>query len=101
MKPIIIHDKAKQELDHAISYYEEQKRGLGLDFLSKVEKALEKVRINPNIGSPYNIKNLRYYVIRRFPYKIFYTEFEGFIWIVAIAHAKRKPNYWKKRTLDN
>ncbi|MEA5535078.1 type II toxin-antitoxin system RelE/ParE family toxin [Crocosphaera sp. XPORK-15E] len=101
MKSIIIHDKAKQELDHAISYYEKQKQGLGLDFLSEVEKALEKVRINPNIGSPYSIKDLRYYVIRRFPFKIFYTEFEGLIWIIAIAHAKRKPNYWKKRTLDD
>ena len=101
MKPIIIHDKAKQELDHAISYYQKQKQGLGLDFLSEVEKALEKVRINPSIGSPHNIKNLRYYVIRRFPFKIFYAEFEAFIWIIAIAHAKRKPNYWKKRILDN
>ena len=101
MKPIIIHDKAKQEFDHAISYYQEQKQELGLDFLSEVEKALDKIAVNPSIGSPYNIKNLRYHIIRRFPYKIFYKEFEGFIWIVAIAHAKRKPNYWKKRTLNN
>jgi toxin ParE1/3/4 len=101
MKPIIIHDKAKQELDQSIGYYEQQKRGLGLDFLSEVENALEKIKINPNIGLPYKIKEIRRYVMRRFPYSIFYTEFAGFIWIVAIAHAKRKPDYWKKRKLDH
>jgi hypothetical protein len=40
------------------------------------------------------------YVVQRFPFLIFYAEFGEFIWIVAIAHAKRKPNYWSMRQLD-
>ncbi|WP_302885054.1 hypothetical protein [Kovacikia minuta] len=43
MKPLIIHSEAREELDSAISYYEEQKVGLGLDFLAEVEQALGKI----------------------------------------------------------
>ncbi|CCI35129.1 conserved hypothetical protein [Microcystis aeruginosa PCC 9701] len=43
---------------------------------------------------------MRRYLIRRFPYIIFYVEFEASIWVVAIANGKRKPDYWKKRNLE-
>ncbi len=53
MKPVIIHSEAREELDSAIAYYEEQKAGLGLDFLSEVEEALSKIQQNPNLGELY------------------------------------------------
>ena len=33
-------------------------------------------------------------------YLIFYTELEEVIWVIAIAHSKRKPNYWKQRNIE-
>jgi toxin ParE1/3/4 len=100
VKPIIIHSEAKAELDGAISYYEEQKTGLGLDFLSEVEKSIDKVQQNPNLGTPYKVSELRRYVMQRFPFLIFYAEFEEMIWIVAIAHSKRRPDYWRRRQME-
>lgn len=40
------------------------------------------------------------FVMRRFPYVIFYEEFHATISIYAIAHAKRKPGYWLGRLKD-
>jgi toxin ParE1/3/4 len=100
VKPVIIHSEATGELDNAIQYYEKQKIGLGLDLLSEIEQVLEKIKINPNLGTDHTIEEVSRYVIRRFPYIIFYVEFEAFIWLVAIAHGKRKPDYWKKRNLE-
>lgn len=100
MKPIIIHDEAKEEFDKAIAYYERQKVGLGLSLLSEVEKALLNIQLNSNAGTLYKIEEVRRYIIQRFPYLIFYAEFETFIWVIAIAHGKRKPDYWKKRQLE-
>ncbi|WP_448266751.1 type II toxin-antitoxin system RelE/ParE family toxin [Nostoc sp. DSM 114159] len=97
MKPIVIHTKAREELDNSVGYYEKQKAGLGLDFLSEVEQSISKIQQNSNIGAPYKIVGLRRYVIQHFPYLIFYAEFEEFIWIVAIAHSKRRPDYWRRR----
>jgi toxin ParE1/3/4 len=100
VKPVIIHSKAREELDNSIFYYEKQKVGLGLDFLSEVEQALVKIQKNPSLGAIYKIAGLRRYVLQRFPFLIFYAEFDEFIWVVAIAHGKRKPNYWKARQLE-
>jgi toxin ParE1/3/4 len=97
VKPLIIHNEARKELDSAVFYYEEQKQSLGLDFLSEVGLALDKIRQNPNLGGVYNVPGVRRYVVSRFPFLIFYTELDDFIWIVAIAHAKRRPDYWSRR----
>lgn len=100
MKPIIIHSEARAELDGAIAYYEEQKTGLGLDFLSEVERTVSKIQQNPNLGASYKTTGLRRYVMQRFPFLIFYREFEEIIWIVAIAHSNRRPNYWRQRQIE-
>jgi toxin ParE1/3/4 len=100
VKFIVIHTEARKELDGAIAYYEAQKVGLGLDLLSEVEKVLGKIQQNPNLGTPYKIEGIRRYTIQRFPYLIFYTELEEVIWVIAIAHGKRKPNYWKQRNIE-
>jgi toxin ParE1/3/4 len=36
----------------------------------------------------------------KFPFLIFYAELEKYIWVVAIAHGKRKPDYWQKRKIE-
>ncbi|MFB2892050.1 type II toxin-antitoxin system RelE/ParE family toxin [Aerosakkonemataceae cyanobacterium BLCC-F50] len=100
MKFIVIHTEARKELDAAIAYYEAQTAGLGLDLLSEVEKVIRKIQQNPNLGTPHKIEGIRRYAIQRFPYQIFYTELEEVIWIIAIAHGKRKPNYWKQRNIE-
>ncbi|WP_250123979.1 type II toxin-antitoxin system RelE/ParE family toxin [Chroococcidiopsis sp. CCMEE 29] len=96
MKPVIIHSEAIEELDGAVAYDEDQKVGLGLDFLVEVEQALDKIQQNPNLGAVYKVTGLRRYVIQRFPFLIFYAELEEYIWVVAIAHGKRRPDYWRR-----
>lgn len=100
MKFIVIHTEARKELDAAIAYYEAQKAGLGLDLLSEVEKIILKIQENPNLGTPHKIEGIRRYALQSFPYLIFYTELAEVIWVIAIAHGKRKPNYWQKRNIE-
>lgn len=100
MKPVIIHSEAIAELDGAISYYDDQNVGLGLDFLAEVEHAINNIQQNPKLGAVYDVPGLRRYVMQRFPFLIFYAELEAVIWIVAIAHGKRRPNYWRQRRIE-
>lgn len=97
MKPVIIHRKARAELDEAIAYYEQQRAGLGLALQSAVEQVTRRIQQNPQIGAPYKTTELRHYILQRFPYVIFYAELEEAIWVVAIAHGRRRPDYWRKR----
>jgi toxin ParE1/3/4 len=99
MKPVIFHRKAIAELDHAVAYYENQRKGLGIDFLTKIDQSVNKIQQNPNLGAIYKQTELRRYIVQPFPFLIFYGDFEDFIWIVAIAHAKRRPDYWINRQI--
>jgi toxin ParE1/3/4 len=97
VKPVIVHPLARTEWDKGIAYYEAQTPGLGLDFLAKVEEAFLKIQQHPQMWPPHTDPRFRKYVLERFPYLIFYWEQTDNIWIVAIAHAKRRPDFWMRR----
>ncbi len=100
MKPITLHSEAIAELDEAMAYYELRFRGLGLDLLSEIMKARIKIQQNPKLYPVYKNTEFHMCLVERFPFTIFYMELEESIWIAAIAHQKRRPGYWKKRTLE-
>ncbi|MGD1018726.1 MAG: type II toxin-antitoxin system RelE/ParE family toxin [Verrucomicrobiia bacterium] len=97
MKPLLVHPLAKAELDGAIAYYESKVSGLGLDFLASVEQAFRKIQQSPQAWPSHVDPRFRKYLVERFPYSIFYMQRPNAIWIAAIAHAKRRPDYWKQR----
>jgi toxin ParE1/3/4 len=99
VKPAVYHRRAQAELDKAIAYYEKQQRGLGLELEEEVYAAIRIVRENPQIGAPYGRSKQRYYLVRRFPYIIFYEELDEAVGILAIAHGSRRPGYWRRRKL--
>jgi hypothetical protein len=43
----------------------------------------------------------RRYLLKRFPFAVIYLTSEKKIQIVAVAHCKRKPGYWKERLKDS
>ena len=100
MKQIVVHSEAIAELDEAMAYYERHVEGLGLDLLSEIMKASFKIQQNPQLYPVYKNTEFRICLVERFPYTIFYLEFEESIWMAAMAHQKRRPGYWKKRTLE-
>lgn len=97
MKPVIFHPRARAELDQAVAYYEKRKAGLGLDLQADIEEAVQAIRVNPLLGSPYKRSGLRHWILRRFPYVIFYADSEHVLWIAAVALGSRRPNYWIRR----
>jgi toxin ParE1/3/4 len=42
---------------------------------------------------------MRRHLIERFPYAIIYREFDDRIFIVAVAHGLRRPDFWKTRRI--
>ena len=95
-----MHSEAEDELDEGIVFYEARRDGLGLEFLSEVEDVFARIQENPALGSPYKSTTFRFLLIHRFPYVVFYAEKREFIWVVAIAHGRRRPGYWKRRKTE-
>jgi len=65
-KEVIIRPEAEAEIEKAYHWYEEQRKGLGLDFLLCIEEAIEKISRNPEVYSLVH-KNVRRILIHRFP----------------------------------
>ncbi|MBN1902428.1 type II toxin-antitoxin system RelE/ParE family toxin [Candidatus Sumerlaeota bacterium] len=96
MKQIVFHPDAEVEIIDAAQYYEAHKSGLGSDFLGEVEQALDYISTNPE-ASPLIGRRSRRKILWRFPYNLIYAVYPDRIRIVACAHQKRRPFYWRKR----
>ncbi|MCX7013545.1 MAG: type II toxin-antitoxin system RelE/ParE family toxin [Candidatus Sumerlaeota bacterium] len=97
MKPAVFHSEAEAEFRAAIHYYDEQRSGLGAEFQEVIEQAVAQIVEMPQAFPPHGDQGLRMYVVRRFPYTIFYLELGDLIWIAAVAHQRRRPGYWAHR----
>ena len=100
MKPVLFHCDARAELDEAMAFYESRARGLGLDLQMKVENAVAEIRQNPGAWPPHKNSGFRKRSTGRFPFAIFYLELPDCIWIAAIAHTSRRPDYWRTRRFE-
>ena len=98
MKPLDLHSEAAEELEEGARHYEREREGLGAEFLQEVEEATARIQSNPKLYPVWNDRSYRKCRIHRFPYTIFYLEFDDRIWIASVAHQKRKPGYWTGRS---
>ena len=91
-----LHTGAKEDIEEAISYYSDINPTLSEDLLNEFYQTIALVLKRPFLF-PATRKKYRKVPLHRFPYKIFYVIKKEEIIVLAFAHHKRKPNYWKKR----
>ncbi|HEX8245374.1 MAG TPA: type II toxin-antitoxin system RelE/ParE family toxin [Longimicrobium sp.] len=90
---------AESEFLCAVAVYEAERPGLGADFVAEVEHAARRIISFPQHGSPY-LAGTRRIVLRRFPYSVVYWPDPDDLLVVAVAHERRKPGYWKERVFE-
>lgn len=96
MKAVRLLELARAEYFDAQSFYESRVPGLGDEFLAELEQALKLLASRPGLGKVIGAR-LRSWPLRRFPFSIIYTEYAEGLLIVAVAHQRRKPGYWRGR----
>jgi toxin ParE1/3/4 len=92
----LIRPDAERDIAEAYRWYEEQRIGLGADFLLCVEEGLAKIQRAPE-AYPVVHKNVRRLLIKRFPYGIFYAVEQPVIIVLAVFHERRDPTAWRSR----
>ena len=90
MTRLVLLPEAEAELLDAARYYESRAEGLGLDFLSEIESALDSIASSP-MTWPTIEGDLRRRLVRRFPFGILYRVDPEEIVVTAVAHLKRRP----------
>ena len=73
--------------------------GLGAEFFDAVAATVSHIEANPEVGTTISPDGrTRRRLVARFPYQVVYRLRPTEIVIVAIAHLKRRPEYWKNRS---
>jgi len=93
---LIIRPEAERDLAEIFAWYENRRKGLGYDFLLQVEAGFNFIEKNPKIF-PEIYRGARRYLIKRFPYKIYYRVDEDKVIILAVIYGGRDPNLIRKR----
>jgi|SRR5271163_4377216 len=91
-----LHPLAWRELEEADSWYLSHSYDVSLEFLSDLDAALESISGAPQRWPKY-LHGTRRFVMHRFPFSVVYLDDPELVTIIAVAHSKRRPGYWRGR----
>lgn len=98
---VVLLTEAEQEAEAAAVWYESRSPGLGYDFLTQFRESILKIAENPLLMQSVKVSgvevDLRRCLLKRFPYQLIYLCAPDRIVVLATAHHKRKPGYWRER----
>ncbi len=93
---VSFHTDAIEDARNARLWYAEQNPTLASEFVTEIERAIGLILDTPESWPPFEAGTRRF-LLRRFPYSVVYRIVADELQIVAVAHARRRPGYWKDR----
>jgi plasmid stabilization system protein ParE len=91
-----IRCEAEIDIADAAAWYEEQRSGLGHEFLDEISQCMSRIAEQPEMN-PVLYRSTRRALTRRFPFGVFYCIEEEYIVVLAVMHGSRDPQRWKHR----
>jgi plasmid stabilization system protein ParE len=95
-KEVEFHEAASLEFEAAFAWYLERSERAAMRFAREVERAVTSIADAPE-RFPAGVRSTRRFLLHGFPFAIVYRELPDVIQVVAVAHGRRRPNYWKAR----
>jgi toxin ParE1/3/4 len=94
---VIFNRLATKEFRDAREWYGLRSQIASANFVLAVDAAVQRIIVDYESLSTVE-KNFRRVPVEKYPYNlIFYPRTESEFRVVAVAHAKRRPEYWKRR----
>jgi hypothetical protein len=90
------HPSAEKEFNQAVDYYNQCQWGLGLEFAEEIHAVIQNILSYPDAWAPLSL-NTRRCLAKRFPYGVVYQKTKQEVFIIAVMHLNRLPDYWKGR----
>lgn len=85
-----------EEALEAVGWYRARDIKAAQGFQREVRWAFERIRQSPDTWPAHHHGTHRV-LLQRFPYEVVYRLFAETILVVAIAHCRRRPGYWRGR----
>jgi len=93
----VFHPDAEAEHLESVAYFESKRPGLGTSYLVEFEKTLGHVCESPQRYPIERKPDVRCIQMQRFPYTVLYRDVSGTVQVLAVAHHRRRPQYWLGR----
>ncbi len=93
---VIFSTYARLELEDAVHFYDLEYKGLGQQFKAEVRKAASMISEYPEAWT-IDRGDIRKCLLHKFPYKLLYSIEKDHVFIIAVAHLHRRPDYWIDR----
>lgn len=96
-----LHPEALEELEAAVVWHNRERAGRGDLLYDDVRRRIAQATRFPRSGAPVAGFDARYdvrsYGLRRFPYRVITAVVTAAPLVVAVAHTRREPGYWRER----
>lgn len=101
MSKLQIVSAAQRDLAEAVAYYFKKDESLAEDFVARIDEAYRQIASEPHrfakLETNPTDRDIRRLRIQRFPYLVTYELLAGVPVVLAIMHASRHPDSWRKR----
>jgi len=96
MADIIVSSAAEVDYTESLCWYAERDIDAANSFDAEFDHALTEIAADPE-RFPNCDSRHRYFLLRRFPFRIIYRIVRQDVVVIAVAHASRSPDYWIDR----
>jgi len=93
----VFHPAAEAEHLESVAYFESKSPGLGASYLAEFEKTMRMVLESPQRYPVARKPDVRRIQMTRFPYTVLYRDVSNTVQVLAVAHHRRRPQYWLGR----
>jgi plasmid stabilization system protein ParE len=90
------HPEARADFREALGWYRDRSPAVAAEFRIIVSEVIRDIVQAPHRWPKY-LHGTRRFPLHRFPFSIVYLDDPDVVSIVAVAHSKRRPGYWKRR----
>lgn len=97
-REVRLEPEARAELREAMLWYDEQRPGLGEEFVSEIGATIEAISgRSESFPRVLGALGVRRALVHRFPYAVVFLVAQDLLIVLAVAHGKRRPLYWRAR----
>lgn len=100
-----LHQRSLDEIREAASWFDARSLGLGTRFVGAVRDVLDSLESNPTRFATLETLSpdipIRQALIADIPYLVVFELFAEEVSVYPVSHAARRPNYWRRRKLED
>ena len=92
---LVAEPRADVDVEAAFDWYENERAGLGLEFLEDLRATYDRVADGPLAYQDLR-SGIRRALVRRFPYAVYFAVEADVIVVLAVLHVSRDPAEWQR-----